>query len=205
MAVRRVLTLPKHEKVLRTPCVPVRRVTPRIERLVQDLKDTLTKQPGLGLAAPQIGELSRVAVMVVGSGGEDEEDEEPQEIIALIDPVILDSGEPHRDYDGCLSIPGLQGYTDRPAMLRVRSLDLDGSEVEYEFSGLNARVAAHEIDHLDGILYFDHLTTLDDLFYLVPDDKEKIKFLPYLEVHPDWRDKSERVGMPTRGVKTIED
>lgn len=202
MAVRRILTLPKHEKILRTPCVPVRLLTPRVERLVQDLKDTLAKQPGLGLAAPQIGELSRVAVMVAGG---DEEDKGKHVVVPLIDPVILEAGEAERDYDGCLSIPGLQGYTDRPVTLRVRSLDLDGGEVEYEFSGLDARVAAHEIDHLDGILYFDHLKTLADLYYLVPGEKDKIKFLPYLEVHPDWAERPERVGMPTRGVKTIEE
>ena len=74
MAVRRILTLPKHEKILRTPCVPVRRVTPRIERLVEDLDETLASVPGLGLAAPQIGELSRVAVMVAGGDSEDEEE-----------------------------------------------------------------------------------------------------------------------------------
>lgn len=202
MAVRRILTLPKHEKILRTPCVPVRRVTPRIERLVEDLTDTLGNIPGLGLAAPQIGELSRVAVMIAGGDSEDEAD---RQFVPLIDPVIVEAGEPDRDYDGCLSIPGLQGYTNRPATLRVRSFDLEGDEVEYFFEGLDARVAAHEIDHLDGVLFLDRLETLDDLFYLVPDEKESIRFLPYLEVHPDWAGRGERLGMPTRGVKTIED
>ena len=181
--------------------MPVRRVTPRIERLVEDLADTLDSVPGLGLAAPQIGELSRVAGMVAGGDSEDEED---RRIVPLIDPVVLDSGAADRDYDGCLSIPGLQGYTNRPATLRVRSFDLEGNEVEYAFEGLDARVAAHEIDHLDGILFLDRMETLADLFYLVPDEEESIRFLPYLEVHPDWKGRDERVGMQTRGVKTTD-
>jgi peptide deformylase len=208
MAVRRVLTLPKYEKVLRRKSQPVKSVDRSVRNLIRDLRDTLDTQEGVGLAAPQIGVLQRVCLVMRGTDqqGETEDGTEP-EVIALINPeVIEESDEAERDYDGCLSIPGLQGYTHRPATLRVRALDESGDTVEYQFEGFDARVAAHELDHLDGILFLDRLSSLEELFYLVPDpeDDEKIKLLPYLEVHPEYRlMPTDRVGMPTRGVETI--
>lgn len=204
MAVRKIYKLPKYEKLLRTPCQPVTKVGRAARALVRDLVDTLDTQEGVGLAAPQIGVLERVALVIIGTDSE-ADDVEPL-IIPLINPVILESGEAVRGYDGCLSIPGLQGYTDRPAFLRVRSLDMEGREVEYHFEGFDARVAAHEIDHLDGILYFDRLNTLADLYYLVEGEDDEIEFLPYLTVHPELSPEPEsRHGLPTRGVKTIAD
>jgi peptide deformylase len=212
MAKRKVYKLPKYEKFLRKKSAPVKKVTREVRQLIQDLVDTLDTMDGVGLAAPQIGVHSRVALVVVGTkNGEKPEDEEEElgEIIPLIDPEIIEaSPDLERSYDGCLSIPGLQGYTWRPTFLRVRALDMNNNKVEYYFEGFDARVAAHEIDHLDGILYFDRLKTLNDLYYLVPDpeDDEKVKFLPYLEVHPEFQATPHPMpGMPTTGVKTIAD
>jgi peptide deformylase len=169
--------------LLRKKSQPLKRVGRQARALVQDLLDTLDTQEGVGLAAPQIGVLARVCLVMVGTENCDGPGEDAQpEIIALINPEVLEEGEPERGYDGCLSIPGLQGYTRRPAFMRVRALDLEGNPVEYRFEGFDARVAAHEIDHLDGILYFDRLETLEDLFYLVPDERE---------------------GLPTQGMKSI--
>jgi peptide deformylase len=208
MAIRTILKLPKHEKLLRKQSEPVPKVGRRVRALVADLIDTLDTVDGLGLAAPQIGTLERVAVIITGGTDECDPPEEGavSEIIPLINPQILDEGEPERGYDGCLSIPGLQGYTRRPATLRVRSLDLDGNEVEYHFEGLDARVAHHEIDHLEGVLYLDRIETLEELFYLVEDDEDEdgVAFLPYLDVHPEFRATPDRrEGLPTRGVPTI--
>ena len=211
MAVRKVLLLPKYEKILRRKSSPVKSVNRSVRALVRDLRETLATQDGVGLAAPQIGVLQRVCLVVRGTDeqGESVEGREP-EVIALINPEITaQSHEVARGYDGCLSIPGLQGYTNRPTTLHVRALDEVGNVIDYEFTGFDARVAAHEIDHLDGVLFLDRLETLDDLFYLVdgPDEEEeKVRMLPYLEVHPEYRlMPNEREGMPTRGVKTIMD
>jgi peptide deformylase len=208
MAIRKIYMLPKYEKLLRKKSAPVKKVNRMVRGLVQDLLDTLETQEGLGLAAPQIGILSRVAIVTVGNdtGEEDGEEKEIRQL-PLINPEIIEQGKPERGYDGCLSIPGLQGYTNRPGRLRVRSLDLDGNKVEYVFEGMDARVAAHEIDHLDGILYFDRLATLDDLFYLVEGEEEgSIEFVPYLDIHPELHlTPDKREGLPTRGVKTIAD
>ncbi len=210
MAKRKVYKLPKYEKFLRKKSAPVKKVTRDVRNLIQDLVDTLDTLDGVGLAAPQIGVHSRVALVVVGNkNGEkpEEDEEEVGEIISLIDPEIIEaSPDLERSYDGCLSIPGLQGYTRRPTFLRVRALDINNNKVEYYFEGFDARVAAHEIDHLDGILYFDRLDSLSDLYYLVPDpeDDEKVKFLPYLDVHPEFQATPHPMpGMPTTGVKTI--
>ncbi len=208
MAVRKVYKLPKYEKALRRKSAPVERVTRPVRALVRDLMDTLETLDGVGLAAPQIGVFARVALVMVGTESCDPPEQGEVALIPLINPEIVAAGEPERGYDGCLSIPGLQGFTRRPAFLQVRSLDLDGNMVEYRFEGMDARVAAHEIDHLDGILYFDRLDTLDDLFYLVEDeeDEDTVQFLPYLDVHPELRQTPElREGLPTQGVPTIAD
>lgn len=205
MAVRKILKLPRHETFLRTPSEPVRRVTPRVRRLVEDLIDTLATEEGVGLAAPQIGQRERVCIAMIGAFDEVAAGEEREvAIVPLIDPEVLEEEGSERAYDGCLSIPGLQGFTERPTLLRVRSLDLDGNAVEYRFEGMDARVVAHELDHLDGILFFDRLATLEDLFYLVAGEEEEIEFLPYLEVHPELgASPDKRVGLPTQGVPTI--
>lgn len=181
MAIRKIRRYPRDEALLRTKSAPVRQIDSTVRRLIADLKATMEDAMGLGLAAPQVGVLKRVCVVQLGA-----DREEPGPVLALINPVILDAGPLDRGYDGCLSIPGLQGYTRRPLHLRVRALTEAGETVEYEWSGLDARVAHHEIDHLDGILYFDRLESLDDLFYIEEGDVEdEVLFVPYLDVHPE--------------------
>lgn len=216
MATRKIYKLPKYEKFLRKKSAPVKKVTREVRQLVQDLYDTLETVDGVGLAAPQIGVHARVALVTLGMDSSDSDNDEGEEvdesdvqIIPLIDPEILEASDDlKRSYDGCLSIPGLQGYTRRPTFLRVQALDMQGNKVEYRFEGMDARIAAHEIDHLDGILYFDRLDSLADLFYLTddPEDEEKVKFVPYLEVHPELQAVPQlRQGIPTKGIKTIAD
>ena len=210
MAKQKIYKLPKYEKLLRKKSTPVKKVTKTVKKLIEDLYDTLDTVDGVGLAAPQIGVHARVALVMVGADRDEKEAEEnPPEIIALIDPEIVEQSEDlDKGPDGCLSIPGLQGYTRRPTFMRVRALDVEGNKVEYRFEGYDARVAAHEIDHLDGVLFFDRLDSLQDLYYLTPDpeDEEDIKFVPYLDVHPELKLTPQvREGIPTTGIKTIAD
>ncbi|MGB0387422.1 MAG: peptide deformylase [Ardenticatenaceae bacterium] len=209
MARRKIYKLPKDEKKLRQKSEPVGKVTRRVRRLVKDLADTLNEADGVGLSAPQIGIHQRVAMVVIGlkpDGERVHEDQEPF-MLPLIDPEIMEAGKIERSYDGCLSIPGLQGYTNRPEMLRVQTLDMDNNLIEYDFEGFEARIVHHEIDHLDGILYFDRLSSLEELYYLVEaEEEDKVEFVPYLNVHPKFRFMPwRRKGLPTRGIKTIAD
>ena len=210
MAIKKIYSLPKYEDLLRKKSRPVQRVTRRVRRLVRDLVDTLEEASGVGLAAPQIGIHQRVAIVVLGltPSGEWADSEIEPSYLPLIDPEIVEAGTLQRDYDGCLSVLGLQGYTKRPDMLRIHTLDLDNNLIEYTFTGFDARIVHHEIDHLDGILYFDRLTSLDELYYLVEskEDPEKVEFLPYLNVHPQFRLMSwRRKNLPVNGVRTIMD
>ncbi|MBQ7370937.1 MAG: peptide deformylase [Blautia sp.] len=140
MALRTIRT--EGDPVLNKVCRPVKEVTDRICILIDDMLDTMYAANGVGLAAPQVGTLKRIVVIDVGEGP-----------IVLINPEILEvSGEQTGD-EGCLSVPGKAGTVTRPNYVKVKALDLDMEEVEYEGEGLLARAFCHEIDHLDGKMY----------------------------------------------------
>jgi peptide deformylase len=131
----------------------------RVKRLVRDLKDTLNDHPeGIGLAAPQINVHSRVVVVRLG-GGRDSESE-PGPPLPLINPEAVEAGNEEKDFDGCLSFPGLYGETVRPHYLRVTGLDEAGNPFDRIFEGFDAVVVHHEIDHLDGVLFIG----IEDLY-----------------------------------------
>ncbi len=165
MAVRDIVLYLDNEAALRKKSQPVRRVTRRVKRLVQDLKGTLNDHAnGVGLAAPQIGVHSRVVVVRLGGGRDDEENaRKPDPPIALIDPRIVEAGDEKRDFDGCLSFPGLYGETVRPHHLRVTGLDEVGHPFDRLFEGFDAVIVHHEIDHLDGVLFIDRVENIEDL------------------------------------------
>src|SRR5436190_18655638 len=120
MAVKKILTLDKHEKILRTPSQPAKKVNRDIKELIQDIRDTIDANPAIGLAAPQIGVLKRVTGVRL-SYEEDQPNEEMQPPIILINPEIVAQGEEvEHGYDACLSIPGMVGYTDRKLKITVR-------------------------------------------------------------------------------------
>lgn len=125
----------------------VKEMTPKTRQLIGDMLETMYTAEGVGLAAPQVGILKRIAVVDIT--------EEQNDPIVLINPsVIYEEGE-QRGSEGCLSVPGKAGIVTRPNFVRVRALDLDMNEVEYEGEELLARALVHEIDHLDGKLYVD--------------------------------------------------
>jgi len=130
--------------VLRQRAKEVTEITPAIERLLDNMADTMYAAEGVGLAAPQIGISKRVIVVDIGDGK-----------VELVNPGILDRRGQETDSEGCLSIPGVSGDVVRAAWVRVRGLNRRGEPVELEANGLLARALQHEIDHLDGVLFVD--------------------------------------------------
>lgn len=133
------------DETLRKVCRPVDAITPRIQRLIDDMIDTMRAADGVGLAAPQVGVLRRVVVIETPDDG----------LFVLINPkIIAFSGEQETE-EGCLSVPGRWGITKRPMHVTVRAMNRNGEVVDITGSGLLAKAFCHEIDHLDGKLYVD--------------------------------------------------
>ena len=162
MAIKRLLYYPGDEALLRRKSLPAANLkNKRLKRLIQDLKDTLASLPGAAIAAPQIGVHKRVTVVKFGQN--DEDDEQP--MLTLINPEIVESGEPAPGFDGCLSIPDIYTWdTPRPSWIRFRARGEDGSPIVRRVEGMDARVLHHEIDHLDGILFLDRLRDPAELY-----------------------------------------
>lgn len=121
-------------------------ITPRITQLLDDMIETLHEYDGCGLAAPQVGVLRRIAVV----------EAEPGTIYELIDPETIAREGTQQEIEGCLSIPGCWGITERPAKVTVRAKNRNGETYEVTGTGLLARALCHELDHLDGILFTDN-------------------------------------------------
>lgn len=142
MAIRTIRTY--DDDILRKKSRVVDEINPRILLLVKDMKETMYKSKGIGLAAPQVGILKRIVVIDIGDGP-----------IALINPEIVEMKGSQIDNEGCLSIPGVQKNVDRPETVKVKALSENGEETVIDGEGLLARALCHEIDHLDGILFID--------------------------------------------------
>jgi peptide deformylase len=163
MPVRKIVLYSEDEASLRRKSEPVQRLNKRVQALVQDLKDTLMECPdGAGLAAPQINEHQRVVVVRLGL--RDEDDATTVSPTALINPEIVEACDERRDFDGCLSFPGLYGTTRRPHYLKVKALGESGQPFERVFEEFDAILVHHEIDHLDGVLFIDHIEHPEDLY-----------------------------------------
>ncbi|KQU27677.1 peptide deformylase [Methylobacterium sp. Leaf94] len=153
MTIRPLVILP--DARLRLASEPVGPVTDEIRTLAADMLETMYDAPGVGLAAIQIGVPKRIVTI---DTSKDENDRQPQ---VFLNPEIVWASEEKRIYDeGCLSIPEFYGEVERPDRVRVRFRNLDGTEQEIEADGLLATCIQHEIDHLDGVLFIDHLSKL---------------------------------------------
>jgi peptide deformylase len=153
MSVRPILILP--DQRLRAVADPIDKIDEEVKKLARDMLDTMYAAPGIGLAAPQVGELKRLVVMDLAPEGE-----KPDPIVMINPEILKFSEETEVSEEGCLSIPELYYEVERPAEVTVRYTDLDGNVVEREAKDRLAVCVQHELDHLDGVLYIDYLSRL---------------------------------------------
>jgi len=153
MAILPILIAP--DPILKRKATSVGTVTPEIAQLMDDMLETMYAAPGIGLAAPQVGVLKRVIVVDISREGE------PRQPLKMADPEIIWVSEEDQEYEeGCLSVPEHYSNVVRPAAIRVRYTNEANKKIEMSADGLMAVCIQHEIDHLDGILFVDHISAL---------------------------------------------
>ena len=152
MAVLNIRTIP--DKILRLKAKEVENINGEIAKLAKDMLDTMYEAPGIGLAAPQVGESLRLIVFDIWHT-----EEKPDPHI-LINPVITAKEGEELGEEGCLSVPGIRAEVKRSFAVEVKGYDLSEKEIVFQADGLLARVIQHEIDHLDGILFIDRLSRI---------------------------------------------
>ena len=138
--------------VLQKVAKSVENITDAEVQLVQDMVETMYKAPGVGLAAPQIGASQRIMVTDVSGG------EKSDSLLVIVNPDIVDTEGEQYEEEGCLSIPGFSERVRRPKKVIIKGVDLDGRELILEGSDLLARAFCHELDHLNGVLFLEHLS-----------------------------------------------
>jgi len=161
------------DPVLTKHCRPVTDFNDRLFVLLDDLKETLAKANGIGLAAPQVGVLRRAVVVLETNVPEGEQDY----FIELVNPEIIETSGEQDGPEGCLSVPGVYGMVKRPKHVKVRAQDRNGKLFEVEGDGLTARAFCHEIDHLEGHLFLelsDHIMSDEEIdkYYEGQEDAE---------------------------------
>ena len=143
------------------PLEPDQISTPRIQQLIDDMFETMRDSEGIGLAGPQVYESIRLFV----AGVDDEERMMPP--VVMINPEVTPVGsDVEEDWEGCLSIPDIRGRVSRATDIKVRALDRYGTPLSMTANGFPARVIQHEVDHLDGVLFFDQMTSFESLTFL---------------------------------------
>lgn len=150
MAIRNIVL--EGDPILTKKCRVVEKFDDRLAQLIDDMKETMKLKDGVGLAAPQVGVLKRVIVVLY----------EEDEIIELVNPEIVEATGMQEDAEGCLSCPGEYGITRRPMNVKVKAQDRFGKVHFYDGEALLARAFCHEIDHLDGILFKEHVIRMLD-------------------------------------------
>lgn len=145
MAIRQIRLM--GDEILTKTSKEIKEVNNKIKTLINDMLETMYDAEGVGLAAPQVGILKRVAVIDVS--------EDADSPIVLINPVIVETDGEQRGSEGCLSVPGKVGIVTRPEYVRVKAVDENMEEIEFEGTGLLARALIHEIEHLEGKIYVD--------------------------------------------------
>lgn len=151
MAQRNILTGEDNPRLRKTSKI-VKEIDERIAELVEDMKETLAAEEGVGLAAPQVGVLKRVIIVDDGSG-----------VFEIINPVISDPAGSQIGMEGCLSLLPKSGYVDRPKTLTVTGTNLKGETLKIDAEDFLARIICHEVDHLEGVLFTDKVIPEDEL------------------------------------------
>lgn len=153
MAIKPIQFVP--DPVLRKSALPVENITDKTLQLLDDMAETMYDAPGIGLAGPQVGELKRLIVMDCSR------DDEKSELWQMINPEVIELSEDNSTLEeGCLSIPGHTAEVSRPDWIKLRFTDIKGKEQQIKAEGLLAACIQHEIDHLNGILFIDHISKL---------------------------------------------
>lgn len=154
MALRTIRT--QGDEVLNKKCRAVTVFDERLHTLIDDMRETLQESGGVGLAAPQIGVLRRVVVLL-------DINQEPEEMIEMVNPEVIETGALTPTVEGCLSVPGVYGYVDRPSYAVIRAQDRDGNWFTRTGEGVVAQCFCHETEHLDGHLFVEKVTEYVDM------------------------------------------
>ena len=163
MAIRKIVTL--GDETLRKHCKPQEKFDKRLATLLKDMADTMYKAEGVGLAAPQVGILRRIAVVDVT--------EDHSGLLEMVNPEIIEREGEQTGREGCLSVPGRQGVVTRPQKVKVQFQNRKGEWMQIETEGFEARAICHELDHLDGKLYVDMMDrelTQEEIEGHIPED-----------------------------------
>ena len=147
MAIRNIIK--EGDEILAKKCRPVEKFDQKLVTLLEDMAETMASAGGVGLAAPQVGILRRAVVIDVGEG-----------LIGPVNPRIVSHEGEQQEVEGCLSCPGEYGITTRPAKVTVEAQDRSGETIQVQGEGLLARALCHELDHLDGVLFKDHVVRM---------------------------------------------
>ena len=183
MAILNMRLLP--DPILRKQAKKVAKVTSQLKKLIENMVETMREQNGVGLAANQVGSLQKVAVI---------QTPDMEEPMVLINPEIMKKEGERQVEEGCLSVPGYRGLVNRSETVRAKAMGLDGKIYRVNANELLAQALEHEIDHLNGILYIDHLVDGESLYKITyrseddPDDEE--------ELHEDEEDEAEGPAEP---------
>jgi len=159
MALREVLKFP--DKRLREVSTPIEKITDEIRELANDMLEVMYDEPGIGLAAPQVGQTVRLVVIDTEWTAEDAE----RNPLVLVNPEIVERGGTISWTEGCLSVPDFEAEVERASHVTLRASNLEGEDLEIEASELRAVCFQHEIDHLDGILFIDRISRLKRNLY----------------------------------------
>ncbi|MCR1843174.1 peptide deformylase [Murimonas intestini] len=159
MAIRKIRIM--GDGVLTKKCKEVKEVTPRIRQLIDDMIETMYEEMGVGLAAPQVGVLKRIVVIDVGEGP-----------IIMINPEIIETSGEQCGSEGCLSLPGKMGQVTRPNYVKAKAYNEEMEEIIVEGEELLARAICHECEHLDGIMFVEHVE--GELYDVAPAEEEEL-------------------------------
>ena len=176
MSVREIVYV--DDKRLRQKAKKVTRFAPGLKKLTQDMLETMRNNQGVGLAGPQIGVMQRIFVAEIPASRRDDEEPHPQsgKSYILINPeIVKTSTEMVEGQEGCLSIPGWQGLVDRPAWVEVKAQNINGNKFRLKVDDLLARIFQHEIDHLNGVLFIDHIKDSEKLWQVPPETEEEVE------------------------------